>query len=309
MAPESRVHSTRIFYVDPETELHGVVSSLLTAEDRAVRCFATSEEALQDLAAGADEPALVIADLRLPGSTVTDFVRKVRATRPFARIIITGPTTDKAAALSVPDLRQTFFVEKPFDRGLLLEAVERCAERREGPDPALIPRDDVPPGQKGVLPAESEEAARRERQQLEAALAAQKTVFGKRMRQLESDFLTRKASMDKELREMWQKAEAEIFGRKAALENEILQIKTDVEERRMQSEDLMARALDAIRDRDDTVDTLARRVKGLESENLQLREMAEKTSAEIDGIKNALDLALRSREALLSEIAQLKNRN
>lgn len=77
-------------------------------------------------------PDLVICDLRMPEMDGFELVKRLRAIDDgFDVIFMTGASTEPDATL-VRALREQafFFVQKPFDRQVLLTLVDRCLERR-----------------------------------------------------------------------------------------------------------------------------------------------------------------------------------
>lgn len=82
--------------------------------------------------APAFRPDLVICDIRMPGMDGFEVVEKIRAARPGVDVIfMTGSHTDPDAQLvrSIKD-RAFYFIQKPFDRQVLMTLVERCLELR-----------------------------------------------------------------------------------------------------------------------------------------------------------------------------------
>lgn len=77
-------------------------------------------------------PDLVVCDIRMPGMDGFEVVEKIRAARPGVDVIfMTGSHTDPDAQLvrSIKD-RAFYFIQKPFDRQVLMTLVDRCLELR-----------------------------------------------------------------------------------------------------------------------------------------------------------------------------------
>lgn len=77
-------------------------------------------------------PDLVVCDIRMPGMDGFEVVGRIRALRPGVDVIfVTGSHTDPDAQLvrSIKD-RAFYFIQKPFDRQVLLTLVDRCLELR-----------------------------------------------------------------------------------------------------------------------------------------------------------------------------------
>lgn len=119
----------RILVVDDEPGmLHAVRRILERSYD--LRCCATAAEALA--AAPGFAPELALLDVRLPASDGFELMRRMKRLIPGLDVILmTGSLTDIDSKL-IRSLREEafFFLQKPFDRELLLTLLERWQERR-----------------------------------------------------------------------------------------------------------------------------------------------------------------------------------
>jgi two-component system, LuxR family, response regulator FixJ len=80
--------------------------------------------------AALDEPACVISDIRMPGMSGIELVRKLKsAGAPWSVILITGHG-DVALAVEAMKAGATDFIEKPFDDATLLGAIQATLDRR-----------------------------------------------------------------------------------------------------------------------------------------------------------------------------------
>src|SRR5262245_9188063 len=119
----------RVLIVDDEPGMLRAVERILAGE-YAVRTAATPTEAFA--AAAELDPDLVLGDVRMPEMDGFALVEALREKRPgFDLIFMTGSHTEPDANL-VRSMRSRafYFVEKPFDRQVLLTLVERCLELR-----------------------------------------------------------------------------------------------------------------------------------------------------------------------------------
>jgi sigma-B regulation protein RsbU (phosphoserine phosphatase) len=113
--------------VDDEPGMLRAVERVLAA-DHDVLALPTPEQALtQGLAF---EPNLALLDVRLPGMTGLDLMDRLRTARPSLDVILmTGSQSETDATHVDAILRKAFyFIQKPFDRRVLLTLVERCLE-------------------------------------------------------------------------------------------------------------------------------------------------------------------------------------
>jgi len=123
------VTSGRILVVDDEPGMLRAVERVLAA-DHAVLALPTPEQALD--AGLAFEPDIALLDVRLPGMTGLDLMDRLRVSRPDLDVILmTGSQSETDATHVDAILRKAFyFIQKPFDRRVLLTLVERCLELR-----------------------------------------------------------------------------------------------------------------------------------------------------------------------------------
>jgi two-component system response regulator FixJ len=152
----------RIVLIDDD---HAVLDSLrlyLERQGIAVGCFASADAFL---AALPDLPAFdcVVADVRMPGLSGLDLVRKFAGEgRPTPIILITGHG-DVDMAVAAIKLGAFDFIEKPFDESRLLEAI-----RNAGGETL---RRQVADAEVSDLRARFEGLSERQRQVLELAVA------------------------------------------------------------------------------------------------------------------------------------------
>jgi FixJ family two-component response regulator/GGDEF domain-containing protein len=119
----------RILAVDDQRYFRELVEGLLSDEGYEVRTVASGEEALHVLEA--EDFEIVLTDLVMPGIDGTELVRRVKERRPDQEIVMVTGVVDVKAAVEAMKLGATDYILKPFDRGLLIEAVDKILARRQ----------------------------------------------------------------------------------------------------------------------------------------------------------------------------------
>jgi FixJ family two-component response regulator len=122
MGPENEV----IYIVDDDAKVRDALSSLLRANGKDVRLFASGTEFLSF--ERKDTAACLILDLKMPGMNGLEVQRVISAQISIPVIFITGrgdiPSTVKAMKGGAVD-----FLTKPVDEAILLAAVESALEK------------------------------------------------------------------------------------------------------------------------------------------------------------------------------------
>ena len=141
--------------------------------------------------------------------------------------------------------------------------------------------------ERGLLTAKFEE----EKARFEADLAAKKHALEEEIKRIDTLAAARKEELEKKLQqEIEQKraeAQAEMEQLKATVTKDYDRLKSEMARAEQQTKELMAKAAAAIQDRDLKIGHLEEQVTSMQSEH---------------------DLAIRSREALVSEISELRSR-
>jgi len=125
-------------------------------------CFESAEALLAALDGGA-EPDCIVSDVRMPGMSGLDLVRRLNARRSIAPVILITGLGDIDMAVAAIKLGAFDFIEKPFDEGRLLASVRSAVEvgRQQAKDAAEIER----------LRSRFEVLSARQRQVMELAVA------------------------------------------------------------------------------------------------------------------------------------------
>jgi sigma-B regulation protein RsbU (phosphoserine phosphatase) len=120
----------RILVVDDDPGILRAVSRVL-GRGHHVTCVATGTEAL--VACAREQPDLAVVDIRLPEMTGFEVTRGLKAALPDIDVILmTGNAEEPDENLiRAIDEGAFYFIEKPFDRRVLLTLVTRCLELRQ----------------------------------------------------------------------------------------------------------------------------------------------------------------------------------
>jgi two-component system response regulator HydG len=140
----------RILLIDDDPGVRDSMERTLRAAGYAVQSAANGEEGLQMARGGAFD--VILSDMRMPGISGLDILRKLRDGRvDSAFIIMTGfGTVD--TAVEAMKLGAVDFVQKPFFRDELLMRVRSASERRQlARQVDLLQRQVEPPGSLDAL--------------------------------------------------------------------------------------------------------------------------------------------------------------
>jgi sigma-B regulation protein RsbU (phosphoserine phosphatase) len=124
------LHGARILVVDDDPGILRAVSRVL-GRDHRVTCATTGAEALAE--AGRLRPHLAVVDIRLPEMTGFEVTRGLKAALPDIDVILmTGNAEEPDENLiRAIDEGAFYFIQKPFDRRVLLTLASRCLELRQ----------------------------------------------------------------------------------------------------------------------------------------------------------------------------------
>lgn len=146
------MHSSTVFIVDDDPAIRDALSLLLSLRGYPTATFASAEDFIAALQPGWGGCALL--DLRMPGMSGLELQRRLRERAPALAVVMITAHGDVAAAREAFLADAVDFIEKPFDGGQLLRAIESGLARgaqagRTEPAPApsagagkLSPRED-----------------------------------------------------------------------------------------------------------------------------------------------------------------------
>jgi sigma-B regulation protein RsbU (phosphoserine phosphatase) len=122
-------YGARILVVDDDPGILRAVSRVLGRRHE-MTCVATGAEALEEVSRVL--PDLAVVDIRLPGMTGFEVMRGLKSALPDIDVILmTGNSEEPDENLvRAIDEGAFYFIQKPFDRRVLLALVTRCLELR-----------------------------------------------------------------------------------------------------------------------------------------------------------------------------------
>jgi two-component system, LuxR family, response regulator FixJ len=119
---------TVIHVIDDDAAMRDSLAFLLDVNGFQPEVFESSSAFLAIAASGA--PACVVSDIRMPGMSGIELVRKLKNDKiPCPVILITGHG-DVALAVEAMKAGAVDFIEKPFDDAVLLSAIRSALETR-----------------------------------------------------------------------------------------------------------------------------------------------------------------------------------
>ena len=111
--------------VDDDPDLRRSMQWMLTKNGLDVRTYASAEHFLQDY--DPDEPGCLILDLRMPGGL--ELQQRMRRQKTAPPVIILTGHGDVSTAVRAMEAGALAFIEKPFNRQVLLDRIQQAVER------------------------------------------------------------------------------------------------------------------------------------------------------------------------------------
>lgn len=130
-----------IYIVDDDPSVRRSTKFLLDQLQRSTRCFADGDTFLA--AQASLRPGIVLLDLKMPGSDGFAVQQSLRASQaPHCLIVITGHG-DVSAAVKAMRHGAVDFLEKPYRRDALLDAIDRADHRLDDRELAFHSHEDA----------------------------------------------------------------------------------------------------------------------------------------------------------------------
>src|SRR5690349_18205822 len=121
-APVAAPSTRSLLVVDDEPDVHYSFKRILTGRRIDLLEARTAEEALKVLAR--DEPTAALVDVRLPGMSGVDLLRRIKADHPRLPVVIM--TAHASTDVTITSMREGAFdsIRKPFDVDQLLGVID-----------------------------------------------------------------------------------------------------------------------------------------------------------------------------------------
>jgi two-component system response regulator FixJ len=137
------ISKQKIFFVDDEPKLRGVVGKILERAGFIVSCFDSAHDCLEQMRT--EKCDLIITDVRLPEISGIELLAKAKRLAPSLPVVVVTGYGDIPMAVRAMKAGAADFIEKPLERETLLSAVKLALNQNTLADPLL---------HKGLTPAE-----------------------------------------------------------------------------------------------------------------------------------------------------------
>src|SRR5690242_11590435 len=134
------ISSLRVWLVDDDASIRWVLERALRNGGMAPRAFEAAEPALDALRR--ESPDVLITDIRMPGQSGLDLLKKIRDARPALPVIVMTAHSDLGSAVSAYEGGAFEYLPKPFDIDQAVALVRRAAHATlaGGNDPSATPK-------------------------------------------------------------------------------------------------------------------------------------------------------------------------
>jgi two-component system response regulator FixJ len=118
-----------VHLIDDDEALRDSLSFLLSSAQFEVRTYETALMFLEALPRA--EPGCIITDVRMPGMSGVDLLRRLNALQATYPVIVITGHGDVPLAVEAMKLGAVEFLEKPFEDGILISAIRAAMNRHE----------------------------------------------------------------------------------------------------------------------------------------------------------------------------------
>ena len=115
-----------VWVIDDDQSIRWVIEKALTREGIGYRSFSAASEAIDTLAE--ESPSVVISDIRMPGASGLEFMRKLKAKLPSTPVIIMTAFSDLESAVAAFQGGAFEYLPKPFDVEHAIELIRRALD-------------------------------------------------------------------------------------------------------------------------------------------------------------------------------------
>jgi two-component system nitrogen regulation response regulator GlnG len=134
------LQSLRVWLVDDDASIRWVLERAFRNGGMTPRAFEAAEPALDALRR--ESPDVLITDIRMPGQSGLDLLKKIRDARPALPVIVMTAHSDLGNAVSAYEGGAFEYLPKPFDIDQAVDLVRRAARVQPGgaQEPAPVPK-------------------------------------------------------------------------------------------------------------------------------------------------------------------------
>lgn len=123
--------SKTLMLVDDEPDLLAITTKILEKNGYHVHAFINTENALRHIKEkGCKDCVLVITDIKMPGMSGFELVRRVKEMRPELKVMLMSSFIIHKEEFQkvMPSLQVDNFVSKPFTKSELIDAIKNCVK-------------------------------------------------------------------------------------------------------------------------------------------------------------------------------------
>ncbi|MDR2789195.1 MAG: nitrogen regulation protein NR(I) [Candidatus Accumulibacter sp.] len=117
-----------VWIVDDDKSIRWVLEKTLSRERTPFKCFASASEAWSQLEVSGEAPQVLVSDIRMPGESGLDLLKKVKERFPTLPVIIMTAYSDLDSAVAAFQGGAFEYLPKPFDVDQALELIRRAIE-------------------------------------------------------------------------------------------------------------------------------------------------------------------------------------
>ena len=134
------LQSLRVWLVDDDASIRWVLERAFRNGGMTPRAFEAAEPALDALRR--ESPDVLITDIRMPGQSGLELLKKIRDARPALPVIVMTAHSDLGNAVSAYEGGAFEYLPKPFDIDQAVDLVRRAARVQPGgaQEPAPVPK-------------------------------------------------------------------------------------------------------------------------------------------------------------------------
>jgi two-component system response regulator FixJ len=119
----------RVALVDDDAAVLDSLQLYLSRRGLTLACFSNADAFLAE--SGSNRFDCVVADIRMPGTSGLDLVRRLAEAGSAAPVVLITGHGDIDMAVAAIKLGAADFIEKPFDEARLLESIRRAADKAQ----------------------------------------------------------------------------------------------------------------------------------------------------------------------------------